>query len=148
MDALPRSLQLRQPARHARLQEPPADREHEASAASTTATSTACSTWTCATNPAGYTLDLNLAKVNFKKFMTRTWHYEKSSGELTAQAHLTGAMGAMETMTGGGEVKIDNGDITQSLFSARSLRSFPASPSPMPRTAISPRGRASSTPTT
>ena len=31
-------------------------------------------------NPAAYTLDLNLAKVNFKKFMTRTWHYDKSTG--------------------------------------------------------------------
>jgi hypothetical protein len=67
-------------------------------------------------NPADYTLDLNLTKVNFKKFMTRTWHYEKSSGDLTASAHLTGAIGDMETMTGGGEVKIDNGDITQIPF--------------------------------
>jgi hypothetical protein len=67
-------------------------------------------------SPADYTLDLNLAKVNFKKFMTRTWRYEKSSGDLTAQAHLTGAIGDMSTMTGGGEVKIDNGDITQIPF--------------------------------
>jgi hypothetical protein len=67
-------------------------------------------------NPADYTLDLNLAKVNFKKFMTRTWHYDKSEGELTAQAHLTGKMGRMETMTGNGEVKIENGDITQIPF--------------------------------
>jgi hypothetical protein len=63
-------------------------------------------------NPADYTLDLNLTKVNFKKFMTRTWHYEKSAGDLTAEAHLTGSIGKMETMTGGGEVKIENGDIT------------------------------------
>ena len=67
-------------------------------------------------NPAAYTLDLNLGKVNFKKFMVRTWHYDKSAGELTAQSHLTGAIGRMETMTGGGEVKIDNGDITQIPF--------------------------------
>jgi hypothetical protein len=67
-------------------------------------------------NPAAYTLDLNLTKVNFKKFMTRTWHYEKSSGDLTAQTHLTGEMGRMETMTGNGEVKIENGDITQIPF--------------------------------
>jgi len=64
-------------------------------------------------NPAAYTLDLNLAKVNFKKFMVRTWHYDKSSGELTVQSHLTGEIGRMETMTGGGEVKIENGDITK-----------------------------------
>jgi len=67
-------------------------------------------------NPADYTLDLNLGKVNFKKFMVRTWHYDKSSGELTVQSHLTGKIGLMETMTGGGEVKIDNGDITQIPF--------------------------------
>jgi hypothetical protein len=67
-------------------------------------------------NPADYTLDLNLTKVNFKKFMTRTWHYEKSSGDLTVSAHLTGAIGDMSTMNGGGEIKIDNGDITQIPF--------------------------------
>ncbi len=67
-------------------------------------------------NPADYTLDLNLAKVNFKKFMTRTWHYDKSSGELTAQTHLTGSIGAMESMAGSGEIKIDNGDISQIPF--------------------------------
>ncbi len=66
--------------------------------------------------PASYTLDMNLAKVNFKKFMTRTWHYEKSTGTLTGQAHLTGAIGKMETMTGNGEVKIDDGDITAIPF--------------------------------
>ncbi len=67
-------------------------------------------------NPAAYTMDLNLAKVNFKKFMTRTWHYDKSSGELTAQAHLTGEIGRMESMAGSGEVKIENGDITSIPF--------------------------------
>jgi hypothetical protein len=67
-------------------------------------------------NPAAYTLDLNLGRVNFKKFMIRTWHYDKSSGEVTAQSHLTGEIGRMETMTGGGEVKIENGDITQIPF--------------------------------
>ncbi len=67
-------------------------------------------------NPAAYTLDLNLAKVSFKKFMTRTWHYEKSSGELNAQTHLTGNIGRMETMNGTGEIKIDNGDITSIPF--------------------------------
>jgi hypothetical protein len=63
-------------------------------------------------NPAAYTLDLNLTKVNFKKFMMRTWHYDKSTGDLTASAHLTGAIGKIETMSGSGDVKIDNGDIT------------------------------------
>ena len=67
-------------------------------------------------NPAAYTLDVNLSKVNFKKFMTRTWHYDKSSGELNVQSHLTGEIGQMETMTGNGEVKIDNGDITPIPF--------------------------------
>jgi hypothetical protein len=63
-------------------------------------------------SPADYTLDLNLNKVNFKKFMMRTWHYDKSTGQLTGTAHMTGAIGQMQTMTGNGEVKIENGDIT------------------------------------
>src|SRR5476651_1863924 len=67
-------------------------------------------------NPAAYTLDLNLDKVSFKKFMVRTWHYDKSTGVLTVQSHLTGNIGRMETMMGNGEVKIDNGDITQIPF--------------------------------
>ena len=67
-------------------------------------------------NPAAYTMDLNLTKVNFKKFMTRTWHYEKSTGVLTTSAHLTGDIGRMETMGGSGEVKIENGDITAIPF--------------------------------
>ena len=67
-------------------------------------------------NPASYTLDLNLTKVNFQKFMKRTWHYEKSTGVLTAQTHLTGNIGHMETLTGGGEIKIEDGDITSIPF--------------------------------
>ncbi|HEY0257143.1 MAG TPA: AsmA-like C-terminal region-containing protein [Candidatus Methylacidiphilales bacterium] len=67
-------------------------------------------------NPASYTMDLNLAKVNFQKFMVRTWHYEKSTGVLNVQAHLTGDIGHMETMAGSGEVKIDSGDITAIPF--------------------------------
>jgi hypothetical protein len=67
-------------------------------------------------NPASYTLDLNLTKVNFQKFMKRTWDYEKSTGQLTAQTHLIGKIGRMETMTGGGEIKIENGDITSIPF--------------------------------
>jgi hypothetical protein len=67
-------------------------------------------------SPALYVLDLNLAKVNFKKFMVRTFSHDKSSGSMTAQGHFSGALGPMETMTGTGEVKIDNGDITQIPF--------------------------------
>lgn len=67
-------------------------------------------------NPAAYTLDINLAKVDFKKFMVRTWNYPKSSGVMTTSGHFTGHIGAMQTMTGGGEVKIDDGDITAIPF--------------------------------
>jgi hypothetical protein len=67
-------------------------------------------------NPADYTLDINLAKVNFKKFMTRTWHYDKSTGDMTASGHFTGRIGEMTTMTGSGEVKISDGDITSIPF--------------------------------
>jgi hypothetical protein len=66
--------------------------------------------------PSAYTLDMNLTKVNFKKFMVRTWHYDKSTGSLTASTHATGAIGKMETMNGKGEVKIENGDITSIPF--------------------------------
>jgi hypothetical protein len=66
--------------------------------------------------PARYDLDLNLARVNFKKFMIRTFSHDKSSGSMTAQGRFSGEIGPMETMTGSGEVKIDNGDITQIPF--------------------------------
>jgi hypothetical protein len=67
-------------------------------------------------SPATYTLDLSLTKVNFKQFMSTIWHYDKSSGDLATQTHLTGSIGRMETLAGSGEVKIDNGDITQIPF--------------------------------
>ena len=67
-------------------------------------------------SPAGYVLDMNLAKVNFKKFMVRTFNYAKSTGDLTVTTHLTGQIGKMETMSGGGEVKISNGDIAEIPF--------------------------------
>jgi len=67
-------------------------------------------------NPAGYVLDLNLNKVNFKKFMTRTFGYAKSSGSMTAQGHFAGLIGQMETMNAAGEVRVENGDITQIPF--------------------------------
>ncbi len=63
--------------------------------------------------PAAYSLDLNLAKVNFKKFMVRVFNYGKSTGQLATSAHFTGTIGNMTSMKGGGEVKIENGDITQ-----------------------------------
>jgi hypothetical protein len=67
-------------------------------------------------NPAEYMLDINLAKVNFQKFMNRTWHYDKSSGDMTTSGHFTGSIGAMQTMNGNGEVKISDGDITSIPF--------------------------------
>jgi hypothetical protein len=67
-------------------------------------------------NPAAYTLDIALSKVNFKKFMSRTWHYDKSTGDMAASGHFTGKIGAMQTMNGNGEVKISDGDITSIPF--------------------------------
>ncbi len=66
--------------------------------------------------PAAYLLDLNLNKVNFKKFMIRAFNVSKSTGSMTAQGHFAGAIGKMETMTGSGEVKIEKGDITPIPF--------------------------------
>jgi hypothetical protein len=67
-------------------------------------------------SPANYVLDLNMAKVNFKKFMARVYGYDKSTGSMTVTTHLTGQIGKMETMAGTGEVKIDDGDITPIPF--------------------------------
>jgi hypothetical protein len=67
-------------------------------------------------SPAAYTLDLNLGRVDFQKFMARAYNYDKSTGKLTVSAHLTGLIGKMETMTGGGEVKVEDGDITAIPF--------------------------------
>lgn len=66
--------------------------------------------------PATYVLDLNLGKVDFRKFMSRVFSYNKSTGSLVVQTHLTGTIGQMETMGGSGEVWIDDGDITQIPF--------------------------------
>jgi hypothetical protein len=63
-------------------------------------------------NPATYTTDMNFTKVNFQKFMVRVFNYGKSTGQLTSTCHFTGAIGDMASMKGGGEVKIENGDIT------------------------------------
>ncbi len=67
-------------------------------------------------SPAAYTLDLTLGKVDFKKFMTRAYSYDKSTGKLTVQAKVAGMIGLMDTMTGGGEVKVEDGDITAIPF--------------------------------
>ena len=67
-------------------------------------------------NPSAYVMDLNLAKVDFLKFMVRVFNYGKSTGELTGKAHLTGKIGNMATMDGSGEVKIENGNIAQIPF--------------------------------
>ncbi len=64
-------------------------------------------------SPAAYTLDLNLAKVNFKKFTARAFSYSESTGQLTSQGHFAGNIGHTETMTGSGEIKVEDGDITQ-----------------------------------
>jgi hypothetical protein len=63
-------------------------------------------------HPASYVMDLNLTKVDFLKFMQRSFNYGKSTGEMTASAHFTGVIGDMSTMSGKGEAKIENGDIT------------------------------------
>jgi hypothetical protein len=62
--------------------------------------------------PAAYVTDMNLAKVDFQKFMTRTFSYSKSTGSLTSKVHFTGTLGKMETLNGGGEVNVVDGDIT------------------------------------
>jgi uncharacterized protein YhdP len=67
-------------------------------------------------NPSAYVMDLNLGKVNFQKFMVRVFNYEKSTGELTGSVHFTGTIGNLASMDGGGEVKIENGDIAQIPF--------------------------------
>jgi hypothetical protein len=67
-------------------------------------------------SPAAYTLDLDLEKVNFKKFMVRTWKYDKSTGQAMTKVHFTGVIGEMQTLDGHGEVKIENGDIAQIPF--------------------------------
>ena len=67
-------------------------------------------------SPAAYVLDLVLSKVDFKRFMARAYGYDKSTGQMNLTTHLTGAIGAMDTMNGKGEVKVENGDITQIPF--------------------------------
>jgi len=67
--------------------------------------------------PAAYTLDLGMNKVDFRKFMTRAYGYKGSGGQMNVtKTHLTGYIGKLDSMTGSGEVKIENGDITQIPF--------------------------------
>ncbi len=63
-------------------------------------------------NPADYTIDLNLVKVDFQKFMLRSFNYGKSTGVLNSTGHFTGSLGVMSSMTGKGEAHVDDGDIT------------------------------------
>jgi hypothetical protein len=48
--------------------------------------------------------------------MVTTFNYAKSTGQLTTSAHFTGTIGKMETLSGNGEVKVENGDIAQIPF--------------------------------
>ena len=63
-------------------------------------------------NPTNYAVDLTLAKVDFQKFMLRTFNYGKSTGTLNAQGHFAGALGVMTSLSGKGDVHVDDGDIT------------------------------------
>ena len=64
-------------------------------------------------SPANYVMDLNLAKVNFQKFMVRVFNYQKSTGKMGASGHFSGTIGNLASMDGKGEAKIENGDIAQ-----------------------------------
>lgn len=63
-------------------------------------------------NPAGYVIDLKLDKIDFLKFMTRSFNYDKSTGVMNARGHFTGSLGVMASMTGKGYANVDDGDIT------------------------------------
>ena len=67
-------------------------------------------------SPAAYTLDLNLAKVNFRKFMVVSFNQGKSTGQAATKVHFTGVIGEMQSMDGTGDVKIENGQIWQIPF--------------------------------
>jgi hypothetical protein len=62
--------------------------------------------------PADYDVDMKLDKVDFQKFMTRTFNHEKSTGSLDAQGHFTGTLGVMQSMSGKGKADVTDGDIT------------------------------------
>jgi hypothetical protein len=61
--------------------------------------------------PANYDVDMKLDKVDFQKFMTRSFNHEKSTGSLDAQGHFTGTLGVMPSMSGKGNADVTDGDI-------------------------------------
>jgi hypothetical protein len=63
-------------------------------------------------SPAAYVMDLNLARIDFLKFMVRSFNYPKSTGVLNAQGHFAGKLGVMTSMVGKGSAHVDDGDIT------------------------------------
>jgi hypothetical protein len=63
-------------------------------------------------SPADYVVDLTLDKVDFQKFMVRSFKYEKSTGSLNAKGHFAGVLGVMTSMSGKGSADVVDGDIT------------------------------------
>ena len=62
--------------------------------------------------PAAYTVDLTLGKVDFQKFMLRSFNYGKSTGVMDAHGKFAGSLGVLASMTGNGDASVDDGDIT------------------------------------
>jgi hypothetical protein len=62
--------------------------------------------------PADYVVDMYLSKVDFQKFMERSFNYGKSTGSLEAQGHFSGTLGVMPSMTGKGQADVTDGNIT------------------------------------
>ncbi len=62
--------------------------------------------------PAAYAVDLKLGKVDFQKFMVRSFNYGKSTGVMDAHGKFTGTLGVMNSMAGKGDASVDDGDIT------------------------------------
>ncbi len=62
--------------------------------------------------PADYDVDLNLAKVDFQRFMVRSFNYGKSTGVLDAHGHFAGSLGSLASMNGQGNAVVGDGDIT------------------------------------
>jgi uncharacterized protein involved in outer membrane biogenesis len=62
--------------------------------------------------PADYVVDLKLDKVDFQRFMVRSFNYVKSTGVMDAHGHFAGALGSISSMNGQGDASVDDGDIT------------------------------------
>jgi hypothetical protein len=62
--------------------------------------------------PANYDVDMSLAKVDFQKFMLRSFNYGKSTGTLDATGHFGGTLGVTSSMMGKGTANVGDGDIT------------------------------------